>query len=295
VRNLTSNACDRLRGSGLPPPRRLPALFALTPPETSTNSLRARTQGGHLVFLAAFLALFIACLPAMCVGQGANNSDAAAQLTELLRGVPDVTIFVVPTSGDTARVSLAFSGREDHRRVRKEILRLRENGWGIADGVNLSDRSMGSSGRVTTSGHFELVKAPQVVNNTPVLLPYLQAFQDRGHVTVVYLLSELRPYNGIDKFETPALVVRRMPAENAYQYEALIQDHKGKLPAISATEPSQVFAPPAAGSVPHAAPGALPSAPFMLALCVLGLVGGLCMYMLVARRARRRLRRRRAR
>ena len=91
--------------------------------------------------------------------------------------------------------------------------------------------------------HFSLIKAPQIVDSAPALLPYLQAFQDLGHVSVVFQQSELKPYNGIDNFESSALVVRRTPGENAYIYEALIQDHKGTLPPLVVSTPTRTETP----------------------------------------------------
>lgn len=292
MRNRTSDACVRLHRSKPPFFWRTSSLLNSTAvhfrlrPHRSTSVFRMP----QIVATVLFLAFATLCVNVR--GQTAQKRDAATELTELLKGEPDVTIFVIPTSGDTARVALGFSSRVSHARVRKEIERLSENGWGIANDLSLTDRSAGPSGRVTTAGHFSLIKAPQVVNNAPALLPYLQAFQDRGHVTVVFLLSELKPYNGIDKFETPALVVRRMPADNAYQYEALIQDHKGKLPAITATEPSQVFAPQSTNSISRSESAAIPLLPVMLIICIVGLLGGLGMYIWLARRANKALRRR---
>jgi hypothetical protein len=198
----------------------------------------------HRMFLLyRMVAGAVACLCLVCAlslpcraqsGPAPSNGDP---LIELLRGLPDVTIFVIPTSGDTARVSLAYRKRVPHMRVRQDIGKLAVNGWSVA-GIRITDASIRPDDTihapVTTGAEFSLVKARQVVNNAPAVLPYLQAFQENDHISVVFNLSDLKPYNGVEDFVSDALVVRRMPEVNAYHYEALIQDHKGRLPELSA-------------------------------------------------------------
>lgn len=295
MRKRTSSACTDANRSLKPPHWRLPFLLPFTPCRRSVRYLRHAQRIIYVLSVIASICLSLGTPGVRSIAQGARQPDSSTQLTELLKGVPDVTIFVIPTSGDTARVSLAFSSRVSHAKVRQEIEKLRANGWGIANDITLSDGSISASGRVTTSGHFSLIKSPQVVNNAPEVLPYLQAFQDRSHVTVVFLLSELKPYNGIDSYETPALVVRRMPADNAYQYEALILDHQGKLPSHAAASPSITAPASPMGGTQGAAPAGMPLLPLMLVLCAIGIIGGLFVYNWIARRADRRVPTRRAR
>ena len=294
MRKRTSDACARVNRCLKPPIWRLPFLLMPTPVCSSRRSLRRSPN--IVIVLTVIVAIFISIgAPGVnCIAQDTQHPDAPSQLTELLNGVPDVTIFVIPTSGDTARVALAYSSRVPHTKVRQEIQKLRSNGWGIGNDISVTDGSMGPNGRVTTSGHFSLFKAPQIVNSAPELLPYLQAFQDRGHVTVVFQQSELRPYNGIDNFETHALVVRRMPADNAYQYEALIQDHKGKLPPLVPAASTHSAAPQNTGAAQASAAGGMPLLPLMLILSGIGIVGGLCVYNWIARRVDRAVPTRRA-
>ncbi len=285
VRTRTSDACTASLRSSRPAIPRLPAILRLT---SSRNIAPMQGPGKSVgqALLMALLLLLSVCWPRLpCIAQGTQPQDGSAQLTDLFNRVPDVTIFVIPTSGDTARVALAFSSRVPHSKVRQEIQNLRKNGWGIGDEVSLSDRSMGSGGRITTSGHFSLLNAPQIVDSAPALLPYLQAFQDLGHVSVVFQQSELKPYNGVDNFETSALVIRRTPGENAYIYEALIQDHKGKLPPIVAATPTRSEGSAKVDAQPGSAQSGIPLLPLMLILCAVGIIGGLCMYSWISRRA----------
>jgi hypothetical protein len=227
--------------------------------------------------------------------QRSPGASPSATASELLQGTPDVTIFVIPTSGDTARVALAFRTRVPHDRVRKEIAGLATNGWGVASDLGIEDYSIrpGDTAHapVTTGAHFSLIKAPQVQNSAPVLLPYLQAFHDYGRVAVIFSLSELRPYNGVENFESEPLVVRRVPEENAYHYEAVIRDHNRRLPELPAG--GLVGAAPNASTQEAPIPGAGPprqssvSLPLMLTLLVVGVLGGLAAYAWLIKRSSR--------
>jgi hypothetical protein len=224
------------------------------------------------------------------IAQPAPTSERPDPRSELLRALPDVTIFVIPTSGDTARVSLAYRKRVPHALVRQDIGKLTANGWGIA-AISVVDASIRPGdpvhAPVTTGGQFRLIKAPQVVNNAPVVLPYLRAFQNYDHVSLVFNLSDLKPYNGVEAFTSSALVVQRMPEQNAYHYEALIQDHKGRLPELVANTVSALT--PVRDSKPPAPvrPSGVPLLPLMLTLMCAGIVGGFIGYSWLAKRAGR--------
>ena len=294
MRKRTSTACARVNRLRKPRPERLLLQPPISKRRHTLQSLLKFPVFLNVVILFAAILMPVAA-GMRCLAQPSAKPDSATQLTELLKGVPDVTIFVIPTSGDTARVSFAFSSRVPHAQVRKEITKLGAKGWGLGAGVSVEDSAIAGAARVTTSGHFTLFKAPQVVNSAPAVLPYLQAFQDRGHVTVVFLMSELSPYNGVDDFQTPALIVRRMPAANIYQYEALIQDHTGSLPQLTAANSTHSAPAKRTGPIPGAVSAGVPLLPLMLGLCAIGLIGGMCVYNWLARRADRSVPTRRAR
>ena len=243
--------------------------------------------------LLTALLLFPVSSMQYCEAQGDARAPVATPSADVLTGVPDVAIFVMPTSNDLATVSVAYRNQVRHAQVMQEIDKLSANGWMVGKKIAVSDDSIGRSVGVTTSAHFELRRAPQVLNSAPRLLPYLQAFQDRSHVTVMFLLPDLKPYNGVESFDTPALIVRRIPEEGSYRYEALIQDHKGKLPELTVAPPP--VTPPALGAMQRSAPSRTPLLPIMLILCAVGIAGGLAVYNLAAKRTNRSIPRRTAR
>jgi hypothetical protein len=106
----------------------------------------------------ALAAILIACC-APSLSQPEQQHTQQSSPAELLQGVPDVTIFVVPMSGDTARVSLAYRKRMSHGQVRHQIDKLKAFGWGISSDIGVSDGTMrpgDTSTPMTTFGHFSL-------------------------------------------------------------------------------------------------------------------------------------------
>jgi hypothetical protein len=251
------------------------------------------------VFRTVFLAGLLIGSIALAAAQRTAPLNGASGLTELLQGVPDVTIFVVPDSGDAAHVFLAYRTRVPRARVRTEIGRLNGRGWRVGNDLDISDRSIRPGdpehAPVTTGAQFSLSRAPQVENNAPVVLDYVRAFQDCDHVSIVFNVSELKPYNGVDDFVSAPLVVRRVPAENAYQYEALIHDHKGPLPELTESTEAPAAAAKSAGATAPARGAAVPLLPMMLAVLFVGVGGGALVFILVVRRAARPAVTRRAR
>jgi len=230
--------------------------------------------------------------PPSCAAQGEPPGTKPGHAGHAAPADPEVTIFVNPTSGDTARVSLAFTGRVRHTAVAAEIERLKQSGWGIADGVSITDRAIATTSGTTTGATFGVFKAPQILNNAPQTYPYIRAFQDCGHINLLFFTgSELRPYNGVDDFQAPGLQVHRQAQEGGYWYQIAISDHAGKL-----AEPTAASPPAApAGSSPGS-PGAAPSTlPMMLGVCGLALAGGLIVFAAISRRSHRPVSQRRAR
>jgi hypothetical protein len=291
VHKPTSDACahlhgpqtSRMRRSEVSPtfhfsPHTLPYLFKRQMPIART-------------LLIWVIVLCLALLSAICTAQEPPGTGARNSANELQRGTPDVTIFVVPISGDTARVFLAFRTRVPHSRVKKEIGKLAANGWGVGRDLVIDDATIrpgdAQHAPVATGAQFSLFKAPQVQNNSPALLPYLQAFQDCDRVAVVFSVSDLKPYNGIENFDAGALLVRRIPEENVYHFEALIHDHRGRLPELTVESRSQSGAAPVAKRPAATKPSFIPMLPLMLILLGVGIIGGVVLYGWLANRASR--------
>lgn len=184
-----------------------------------------RGTGICLIQLIALLSL-----PAVAIGQ----ADLRQDQTRLgsLNKPPEISIMVSPTSPDSARVAIAFRKRVDHQRVQKEIGSLASNGWKVSK-VRLEDRSLSpgdeESFPPTTGATFTLDAAPQVVNNAPVLKPYLLAFRNWERLAFLFIIPTLNPYNGVEGYTDQTMSIYRVPMEGAYQYEAVIDSKAKKL------------------------------------------------------------------
>src|SRR5205085_11232385 len=84
-----------------------------------------------------------------------------------------------------------------------------------------------------TGAVFTLLSAPQMQENAPVLRNYLQAFQSWTHLEVIFDLPEMTVYRGVEKFDSPALLVQRIPNDNCIRYEVWIRDHSHPLPSLA--------------------------------------------------------------
>lgn len=221
-------------------------------------------------------------------GSSRPTSNQTSQFDVLLQQIADVTVFVIPDSADTARVALVYNGVVPTNRVRSEINRLTEAGWVINSDLRIEDRSVrpdiSDAGPVNTGAFFSISKAPQVQDNAPVLLPYLKAFQNWKHITVLFNISDIEPYNGITQFDSDAVIVRLIPQEGAYRFEALILDHKrtlGPFPVNREPKPNKTSV--ASTTTDGHSPGWL--LPLMLGLLGVGVLGGIVVYLIVARHA----------
>ncbi len=203
----------------------------------------------------------------------------------------DVVIFVKPLAPDTASMGVAYNERVSHALVRKHLARLlAATGWQAESDLQIQDASVHPDRLkqypVTTGAMVTLLQAPKVQDGAPELRPYLQAYQQFGHVEVVFVMDPITSYRGIDRFTSKAVTVEleRDAGEGVYRYDAAINDHSGPLPALV---PTLDTAPPLATSTP--VKGAQPirhagSLPGILMAAGLALLVGAGVYWTVLRR-----------
>ncbi len=207
--------------------------------------------GGFAILLVALIGL-LGC-PLNAGAQNASQASAppsaSASSSIPASSLPDqpadVIALIIPGPGDTAQVGLAYRRQVPHDRVRQDIARLlKATGWQLAGSpVIEDDRLQHKRPRLyplTTGAQFSLRQAPQVRENAPALLPYLQAFQAYDQVEVMFALPEITPYRGVTDFDSAALKVglAQEKESGVYRYEAAIRDHVNPLPSLPATRPA---------------------------------------------------------
>lgn len=205
-----------------------------------TFPLFQRTHSRTTLFLNLYQlksvvsSVFISLL--LCVS-GLICSVAEAQKdTEIQSQIPDVSILVVPTSQNSARISVAYRKEVTKDQVKQDISRLALKGWTIAPRIELQNRSMRPGDIVnypaTTSATFSVSGAPQFVNGLPDILTYARAFQQWDHIAALVSVGSRQSSAEVQRFESPTLTVERTQEESVDHYEIMIKDHTGALPAI---------------------------------------------------------------
>ncbi len=174
--------------------------------------------------------------PLLCVS-GLICSVAEAQKdTDIQSQIPDVSILVVPTSQNSARISVAYRKEVTKDQVKQDISRLALKGWTVAPRIELQNRSMRPGDIVnypaTTSATFSVSGAPQFINGVPDILTYARAFQQWDHIAALVSVASRRSSTEVQKFDSPVITVERTQEESLDHYEIIIKDHTGVLPAI---------------------------------------------------------------
>jgi hypothetical protein len=146
-------------------------------------------------------------------------------------------LFVHPDSPTTARIGLSYRKLVPHKQVEKEIAKLLSvSGWKLVGKPAISDGSVRPDNPKrfppTTSAEFKVADAPQFHDNAPVLAPYLQAFQAWDHIEIMFVTTDLVPYNGVTEFHDPALDVTLSKSDGVYDYRITIREHSKKLPDV---------------------------------------------------------------
>jgi hypothetical protein len=222
--------------------------------------------------------------------QQTGSADGTAPAD--LAGKANVVIFVNARSADSATLGIAYDRKVPHARVREDLTQLlKVTGWNTARDLQISDASVHPDHLdrfpATTAAMITVLQAPQVVQNAPTLLPYLQAFQAYDRVEVNFLLNEISPFLGVARQDNKAFAVELFhTAQGVYRYEAVLRDHHGTLPPLVAAPNASV---PMGTGRTDAAQGH--GNPWAIVLMVAGggLIACACLYPLVLRRVPRRL------
>ena len=161
---------------------------------------------------------------------------AAQEYGNIQSQIPNVSILVVPTSQNSARISVAYRKEVTKEQLKQDISRLALKGWTVASRIELQNRSIRPDDiahyPITTSATFSVSAAPQFVNGLPDILTYARAFQQWDHIAALISVPSNRSSAEIQKFDSPAMSVERTQEESLDHYEIIIKDHKGNLPAI---------------------------------------------------------------
>lgn len=187
---------------------------------------------------------FVCLFCALAVGNlGADAQQSPPQASAKTR--TDVFLFIRPDSPSTARIGLAYSKRVSHAQVEREVKKLLVvSGWKLKGEIRITDKTVHPEDPrhfpPTTGAAFSLTDAPQFHDNAPMLIPYLKAFQAWNRLEILFVTSDLQPYNGVTDFHTPALDIKLEKSEGIYSYLVTLRDHSGELPPLIADIPDVV-------------------------------------------------------
>lgn len=183
----------------------------------------------------------IVCTLAALLGATASIAAAAQEA----RRAPDALILVQPHR-DQAIVAVVFPGIVAHARVRGRFDRLATaGGWRlmgppeVTDEEGVTDPRFGPERRLgkQTSGTAMFASAPQWVGAGLNLQPYLVAFGDLDRIEVLFLADAVPAYAGLRDYRADGVAVTLTRAGGPYRYTITIDDHKGPLPTLPATQP----------------------------------------------------------
>jgi hypothetical protein len=291
VRDVTS--CNLLYSASQEstPLNRLPSFLSFPACKVFalTASVVPRSMMRPLGFGLLLLLFMVTGSDRVCGGQTPPTTKPSNSAASKPAAPIEVVIFVQASRPDSARVTVIYQKKVPHAQVKKEIERLAVNGWQVANDLKIEDRSIEPSDLkshpIETGAAFTLLSAPQVQDNGPVLWNYLQAFQSWSHLEVMFQLSGFSPYNGVEKFDSPALSVQRIPNDSLYDYEVVLRDHSHPLPMLpKGASPSGAAAPEGSVGAVQSKPAPYPLLPVMLFIVGSGLLGGAGLYLVLARR-----------
>ncbi len=204
---------------------------------------------------------------------------------------PDVVLLVMPSADLSTRIGLAFNKRIPHTNVREAVKKLTQiSGWSFANDLVIVDESLKPSRTseypITTTAMFTLLNAPQAINFSPVLTPYIRAFQNYNRMEILFHLPEMIPYKGPEHVENEFYNILLSKSQGVYRFEVEIKKHNELLPNPDefVRVPQPVSAP--ASSVDNKpAPSSMPNVPLILVVVGALITGGVGTYILYSKRA----------
>jgi len=150
----------------------------------------------------------------------------------------DVFLFIHPDSPSTAQVGLSYGKRVPHSQVQREIEKLLSlTGWKLSGKPEITDASARPDKierfPPVTGAKFALLQAPQFLDNAPLLAPYLRAFQAWDRLDIMFVTTEMVPYNGVTEFRNPAVDVLLEKSDGIYDFRVTIREHSKDLPPLT--------------------------------------------------------------
>ncbi len=193
------------------------------------------------VFLDSFRFLFLLCISsllAVAPGRSQQSSPQTGPSTPT-----DVFLFIHQTSPGSARIGLSYRKIVPHTQVQSEIKKLLAvSGWKLSGAPAIADKSVRPDNPVRfppkTGVEFSVSGAPQFHDNAPMLAPYLRAFQAWDHLEILFVTSDLVPYNGVTNFRSPEVDVTLAKTDGIYDYLVAIHEHSKDLPALIPDAPN---------------------------------------------------------
>ena len=197
-----------------------------------------------LLSLLPFLCLLIVLFDPL----GSAHGQQAAPSANVKRPPTDVFLFIHPDGPSTARIGLDYHKRLPHSQVRRVIEKLlAASGWKLISEPKITEKTVRPEDPrrfpPTTGALFSVSDAPQFRDNAPMLAPYLQAFQSWNRLEILFVTSDLQPYNGVTNFRSSALDVTLAKSEGIYSYLVTIREHAKDLPPLIRDAPSDAVRP----------------------------------------------------
>lgn len=204
-----------------------------------------------------------------------------------------VAILLTPTGPDTARVVLSYGTRISHEKVREDIQRVSHFTQGkVGSGVQIEDASLDTNNLkrfpIMTAAQFELSQAPQFQDDAPRVLPYIQAFQDRGSIDILVHLAGVVAAEQPQRYENNGVSIWLNRDQGMMRYHAEVGAKNG-IEALQALQ----FPSPSVAVPLHPTERATEKASvsYLVPILLIGLggslAGGACIYLFVLKRSSR--------
>ena len=241
---------------------------------------------------------FVQCLSPIGIvlaGMCFVASQSLAQTSDLQNENPDVSIIVIPTSRNSARVSIAYQKHVSIEKVKQDISRLASKGWNVDPKVSLQNRSLRPGDEahypVTTSAAFVVRDAPQLIAGKPDILTYARAFQQWDHIAILFSIQDNSSNGEIEKFDSPEFMVEKIPERGSYHYEILIKNHTEQLPTptMSGTIAKNSEIPKNSTQLGYQKPAPLPLVPLALLVVGSGIIIGAGVYFFLSNREKTKM------
>lgn len=217
-----------------------------------SNLLHLLRERGLLLTALAVVALVSRCnsQPASTAHSSGHSASASSSNRKSSSGttpqqqgnaskdaVEDAVIFVRPLSYEGANIGIAYGRKITHAAARADVSRLLRAGkWQLAGPVQITDDSLHPDRPVefplTTGVFFRAAHAPQVTDNAPNLLPYLNAFQRFHRFDLNFEIGTLMPYRGVTQVENNVVGIQMLRDEGLYSFQITFHDHKENIPAL---------------------------------------------------------------